>query len=78
MDLIRASDAGLAEIEDSPIGYGLHWPQLDEDYPVPDPMNGVLGIAKWLAARAGGGTSEAKAAAARANGAKGRRPRKVG
>ena len=32
----------------------------------------------WLAARAGRGTSEAKAAAARANGAKGGRPRKVG
>ena len=60
------------------IGYGLHWPQLDEDYSVPGLMNGVFGAAKWLAARAGRGTSEAKAAAARANGAKGGRPRKVG
>ncbi len=54
----------------------LHGPQLDEDYPVPGLMNGVFGTAKWLAARAGRGTSEAKAAAARANGAKGGRPRK--
>ena len=56
----------------------LHWPQLDEDYPVPGPVNGVFGTAKWLAARAGRGKAEAKAAAARANGAKGGRPRRVG
>ena len=55
----------------------LHWPQLDEEYPLPGLMNGGFGTAKWLPPRVGRGTSEAKAAAARANGAKGGRPRKV-
>ena len=44
-------------------------------------MNGVLGIKAWmseLARRAGSVTLPAKAAAARANGAKGGKPRKVG
>lgn len=43
-------------------------------------MNGVFGTRKWmseLARRAGRATSPAKAAAARANGAKGGRPRKA-
>ena len=40
-------------------------------------MSGVIGTAKWMAARAGQGKSEAKAAAAQANGAKGGRPREV-
>lgn len=68
----------LAEIEISPSGYGLHWPQLDEDYSVPGLVNGVFGTAKWMAAKAGRTTSAAKAAAARTNGAKGGRPRKTG
>lgn len=76
--LCDASPRQLAEIVVSPGGYGLHWPQLDEDYSVPGLMNGVFGTAKWMAANAGRTTSPAKAAAARANGAKGGRPRKVG
>ncbi|MGH6787936.1 MAG: DUF2442 domain-containing protein [Novosphingobium sp.] len=73
-----ATPEQLAEIEVSPIGYGLHWPRLDEDYSVPGLMNGVFGTAKWMAGRAGRATSAVKAAAARVNGAKGGRPRKAG
>lgn len=76
--LCHASPEQLADIEVSPSGYGLHWPQIDEDYSVPGLVNGVFGTARWMAAKAGRATSPAKAAAARANGAKGGRPRKVG
>lgn len=76
--LSDATPGELADIEVSPIGYGLHWRRLDEDYSVPGLMNGVFGTAKWMAARAGRATSPAKAAAARANGRKGGRPRKAG
>lgn len=68
----------IAEVEVIGAGYGLHWESLDLDYTVPGLMNGVFGTAKWMAARAGRTTSPAKAAAARANGAKGGRPRKIG
>lgn len=76
--LCDATPEQLSEIEVSPVGFGLHWPQLDEDYTVKGLMNGVFGTAKWMAAKAGRATSPAKAAAARANGAKGGRPRKAG
>jgi len=76
--LCDASPEELAEIEISPAGFGLHWPRIDEDYTVKGLMNGVFGTARWMAARAGRTTSPAKAAAARANGAKGGRPRKAG
>lgn len=72
----------LANIEISPVGYGLHWPALDLDLSVPGLVAGITGTRKWMdkqrAARAGAVTSEAKAAAARVNGAKGGRPRKGG
>lgn len=73
-----ASPAEIAEVEVIGVGYGLHWKSLDLDYSVPGLMNGVFGTAKWMAARAGRTTSPAKAAAARANGRKGGRPRKAG
>jgi hypothetical protein len=66
--LSGATPEQLAEIEVSPIGFGLHWPQLDEDCRVPGLMNGVFGTAKWMAAKVGRATSEAKATAARAMG----------
>jgi hypothetical protein len=68
----------IAEVEVIGAGYGLHWESLDLDYSVPGLMNGVFGTAKWMAAKAGRATSPAKAAAARANGKKGGRPRKAG
>jgi hypothetical protein len=76
--LCDASPDELAEIEVSPGGYGLHWPRIDEDFSVPGLVSGVGGTAKWMAAKAGRATSDAKAAAARTNGAKGGRPRKTG
>lgn len=76
--LCDASPEELADIEVSAAGFGLHWPRIDEDYTVKGLMNGVFGTAKWMAANAGRAKSEAKAAAARANGAKGGRPRKAG
>jgi hypothetical protein len=63
----------------SPMGTGLHWPQLDADLSVQALLEGVFGSRAWRrahAARAGSVKSEAKALAARANGAKGGRPKK--
>ena len=78
--MARASDAELADIEIMGIGFGLHWPALDADFNVPGLLMGVFGTRAWMASelarRAGQTTSKAKAAAARANGRKGGRPRK--
>jgi hypothetical protein len=76
--LATATAEQLAEVEIIGAGFGLHWETLDVDYSVPGLVNGLFGTAKWMAARAGQTVSPAKAAAARANGAKGGRPRKAG
>ena len=73
-----ASPAEIAEVEVIGAGFGLHWEALDLDYTVPGLVSGVFGTAKWMAAQAGRTRSPAKAAAARANGSKGGRPRKAG
>lgn len=57
-------------------GYGIRWAALDVDMSVPGLMAGVLGTRSHMAKLAGQAKSQAKAAAARANGAKGGRPRK--
>jgi len=78
--LQNASSAQLAKIEVSPIGTGLSWPLLDADLTVEGLLNGVFGSRAWIrahAAKAGSVRSEAKANAARTNGARGGRPRKV-
>jgi len=76
-----ASDAELADIEILGSGFGLHWPALDADFTVPGLLMGVFGTRAWMASelarRAGQTTSKAKAAAARANGRKGGRPRRA-
>ena len=79
-DLQSADDAILSEVHVDGVGFNLHWPRLDADLYVPALVAGVFGTRAWmtrdLARRAGQATSPAKAAAARANGAKGGRPRK--
>lgn len=79
--MARASDAELAVIEIMGVGFGLHWPALDADFTVPGLLMGVFGTRAWMASelarRAGQTTSKAKAAAARANGRKGGRPRRA-
>jgi hypothetical protein len=72
-----ASDDELSEVD--LLGEtGLHWERLDVDFTIRGIMAGFFGTAKFMhAARRGGRSrSEAKVAAARANGAKGGRPRK--
>jgi hypothetical protein len=78
--LARASDAQLADIEILGSGHGLRWRALDADFTVPGLLMGVFGTRAWMASelarRAGQAKSPAKAAASRANGRKGGRPRR--
>ncbi len=75
-ELAQATTEQLNEVEVLGAGYGLHWESLDTDLSVPGLMSGLFGARSYLAKVAGSATSPAKAAAARANGAKGGRPRK--
>ena len=74
--LEAATDDELASVEILGAGYGLHWEALDADLSVPGLLAGLFGTKAYMARRAGQATSPAKSAAARANGAKGGRPRK--
>ncbi|MEZ5838137.1 MAG: DUF2442 domain-containing protein [Geminicoccaceae bacterium] len=76
--LETATDDELNTVEILGAGYGLHWEFLDVDLSVPGLMAGLFGTKAYMARKAGQATSPAKAAAARANGAKGGRPRKTG
>jgi len=76
--LEQASADQLAQVEILGNGFGLHWEALDADFTVPGLLAGLFGTRAYMARRAGQTTSPAKAAAARANGAKGGRPRKAG
>jgi hypothetical protein len=71
----------LATIEISPSGLGLYFPALDADIYLPALLDGFFGSARWAASRLGsiGGAakSEAKVTAARTNGRRGGRPKKV-
>ena len=80
-DLARGTPEQLSELEIDPSGYVLHWPQLNADYDIGGLVQVALGAKKWLSVRelgrlGGKSTSEAKRAAAVANGLKGGRPPK--
>jgi hypothetical protein len=79
-----AAPEEIAEVELGPRGAALHWENLDVDFSVGGLMAGIFGNKAWmsslmteLGSKGGRAKSEAKAAAARANGAKGGRPRKA-
>lgn len=71
----------LSEIEITPSGLGLHFPRLDADIYVLALLEGILGSAKWMTGQMGriGGAarSASKAQAARENGKRGGRPRRI-
>ena len=71
-----AGDGDLSAVEILGAGYGLHWEALDVDISVLGLLAGIFGTKSHMARQAGKATSPAKAEAARANGAKGGRPRK--
>jgi len=74
-----ASADKVANIEILGRGTGLHWPLLDVDHYVPGLLSRVFGTSRWMAElgrRGGSATTRAKAAAARANGKKGGRPKR--
>ena len=79
-ELHGAGNEALAGVIVDGVGFNLHWPALDADLYVPALVAGVFGTRDWMAREwartAGSATSPAKAAASRANGAKGGRPRK--
>lgn len=80
-DLQGADDDALANVQVDGLGFDLYWPELDADLHVPALVAGIFGTRDWmtkeLARRAGQAKSPAKAAASRANGSKGGRPRKA-
>lgn len=78
--LTSATPKQLSAVEVDPGGGGLHWEELDVDLSVPGLLLSSVGRQEKLSelARIAGTTkSAAKAAAARANGVKGGRPRKA-
>ncbi len=80
-ELRGAGAADLAEVKVDGAGFNLHWARLNVDLYVPALVSGKFGtrafMAEELARIAGRTKSPTKAAAARANGAKGGRPRKT-
>ena len=76
-----ASPEDLAAVTITPTGLGLRWERLDADLYVPALLQGRFGSVAWmseLGRQMGRARTPAKAAAARANGKKGGRPRKLG
>lgn len=79
-ELNQASNRQLSEVRLDPAGWGVGWEQLEVDYSVAALAELVIGRAamqRAAAAAAGSVRTPAKARAARLNGRKGGRPRKV-
>jgi hypothetical protein len=74
--LANATDEQRGDIDLWGDGYALRWDSLDLDFTVPGLVSGIFGTRRYMASLAGRATSPAKTVAARANGAKGGRPRK--
>ena len=77
--LAGASNKDLAAVEILGNGIGLHWEKLDADLSIASLVLGIFGSHAWMreiARRGGTASTPAKSAAARANGAKGGRPKK--
>lgn len=78
--LQHATPEQLRRIEIEEPGTGLVWPTLGVAHYVPGLVAGVFGTRQWMAEigrRGGARRTKAKALAARANGAKGGRPRRT-
>jgi hypothetical protein len=73
--LEQATAEQLSTVEILGAGTRLHWEALDADFSVPGLLAGIFGTAAHMARLAGQARTPAKSAAARANGAKGGRPR---
>ncbi|HEY9765344.1 MAG TPA: DUF2442 domain-containing protein [Chroococcales cyanobacterium] len=79
-ELAKATPEELAAVSITPSGDGFRWESLDVDLSVSTLLVGVFGTSPFMAetGRMGGkSVSATKASAARANGKKGGRPRKV-
>jgi hypothetical protein len=78
--LQHATSDQLGRIKIEGSGTGLLWPALGLAHYIPGLVAGIFGTPRWMAEigrRGGTSRTKAKAAAARANGAKGGRPRGV-
>ncbi len=79
-EALKARSAELYAVEVQDGGCTIAWPDLDVDFDVIEMLPVYLGFgttARTAARKAASATSPAKAAAARANGLKGGRPRKA-
>lgn len=78
-DLQNATRRQMSQFEILGGGHMIDWPAIDVQVDVDATLRGVFGSDKWMAElgkRGGSVTSPAKKKAARANGAKGGRPKK--